>query len=143
MQLKVQWKGDNRAEIEQALVNHYVRVLPGEDKSIHLSGLGGLDIQVQLGETIEVRLRGDGLFDGIGVHRLPDPGVDPEIVWRGDNAGAIAEFVKQHGCDMRVVGDDLTLHWDAEYVRLHRGDKLFRRGGRYLGVSRAGRDHRV
>jgi len=140
--MKIQWTGENFDDVKR-LLDHHACQVRDDSGVLRITGIGDLDTRVELGETIEVRLRGGGLFDGIGIHRTPYEGPEPEIIWDGTNAGAIAAFVEKHDVDVSVIGDDLFLGHQNEKTLVHRGDKLLIRDGRYLCCSRAGKDHRV
>lgn len=145
--MKIQWLGENIAAIEAALHHHECRVFveDGGRKTLSIVGVMGLNVTLNLGDTLEINLGLDGVFDSIGVHRIPvgDDG-DPEVMWTGENAFAVKAFVQQHDTRVEVRGPDLLLHTEGDsVVRLRRGDKLIRRGGRYLFMSRAGKEHRA
>jgi hypothetical protein len=158
--VRVQWTGENLDEIRTALGAYgYVEIeLPAKALRItahELKGMGFMveaDIEpVQLGETIEIRAGANGMTDGIGIHRLPDPGPDNSLAWNGRNYFEIRRLINGTGAEFTLDGDDLLLRTPElverrEFVRVRRGDKLFVRQtstSKLLGVSRAGQDHRA
>lgn len=153
--MKIQWQGDNLAEIQRALASYgHVFELDVARRVVRIVAhtvkgglvIAGTEIDVRLGDAIEIRRGHDGLTDSVGIHRLPSPEAgDPEVTWKGDNLAEIASFIRQHECETWADGPDAIVQMPQgeQVVRVHRGDKLFRRGGKYLFVRRAGKDHRL
>lgn len=137
MRPTVQWRGDNAAEVEHLLRNHLARADKHGDK-LHVMGLGGLDITLELGDSVVIE------DDRLGVmRRQPQEGPEQWVTWDGNNLGKVAQFLI--GWDVRpdVVGADLFLYAKTGgYLVLKRGDRLVKRHGEIV-ISKGGKDHRV
>jgi hypothetical protein len=151
----VRWEGDNLPAIERLVApygsvryeNHGAKSLMIVAKEFAREGeieaLQESAIVVNLGDTIRYEPGTDGLTDRIGVERLPNAGPPEEVRWTGGNWFEIARFVQQNDVRVNVEGFDLALHTPGrDTVRMRRGDKLLKRGGK-LFMSRAGKDHRA
>ena len=157
--MRIQWTGDNLAEVRKALATWGSVEVDKARGSLRITahevkGAGFIveaDVKpIEVGETIELRAGANGMTDGIGIHRLPDFGPDTELAWRG-NYFEMRRFIMGTSATFTLDGDDLLLRTPelierGEFVRVRRGDKIFSRkttSGKYLGVSRAGQEHRA
>ena len=138
--MKVQWQGDNLAEVERLLDPFQARGVGEGGTDLVITGIDGLFLEVGLGDSLKIR------GDSLGVERLPFAEADPFVVWQGDNAGEISTFIKPWAeIQMSVLGNQLILDWIEDGQKrciLERGDRLVGKG-RCLFVSRAGEDHRA
>lgn len=131
----VQWQGDNAAQVEHLLRHHAARADKEGDR-LHIIGLAGLDLMLELGDSVVVE------GDRLGVMRKQQGSVDIEVTWTGGNLAAIAKFLEGWQVRPDVVGADLFLYADGGYLILSRGDKLILRNGKIV-ISKAGKDHRA
>lgn len=136
MRRTAQWKGDNVAEIERLMSAIVARADKQGDK-LHIIGLGGLDVTLELGDSVIL----EGKRLGVRRARTDPPLQESYVTWQGDNVGQIAQFLGDYDLRIDVVGADLYLY-GAEMVVLKRGDRVVRRDGLLL-VSKAGAGHRI
>ncbi len=131
----VQWQGDNAAEVENLLRHHAARADQEGDR-LHIMGLAGLDLMLEIGDSVIVE------GDRLGVLRKQQGSVDIDVTWTGGNLAAIVKFMEGWNVRPDVVGADLFLHADGGYLILNRGDKLILRSGKIV-ISKVGKDHRA
>ena len=150
--VKIRWDGDNFEAIQRALANYGEAEVTDLARCVltlrahELSKAGfvlGTEINVQLGETIEIRPGETGQSDTVGIHRLPDAGPE-HVTWKGDNIFEVRRFVARRPISIEMRGENLVLQNrdNRETYVMRRGDRLVDRGGRCY-MSRAGQEHRV
>lgn len=141
--MKVQWKGENREEIEMALRPYNSTLENGGHGVLIIVPPHGDHIKLNLGDTLVLR-------DTLGIIRVDNGGgEDPFVTWKGDNAGELVTFLRKWPditpsvLGSQFIMDDGSEEGKVDRYFLNRGDRLICKGGRYLCVSKAGVDHRV
>lgn len=130
----LQWRGDNLREVD-ALLDKHVTHSSQKGGKLRLIGMGGLDITLQLGDTLIV----DG--DRLGIVRHNSGVSDkPFVIWDGKNLEAFAAFLQGYKVQMAIAGDSLLIHGGTNPIILNRGDRLLKRDGQIV-VSIRGKDH--
>jgi hypothetical protein len=132
----IQWNGDNLLEIESAL-DGYVTHASSGGGVLKIIGIGGLELAVQLGETLIIE---DGRI-GI-IRNSSEPKAHGFVTWKGSNIEEFAAFLKGHKVRMAVAGDALLIHGGTKPIILSRGDRLIHRDGQIV-VSIAGKQHQA
>lgn len=130
----LQWTGDNLQEVND-LLDDFAISTGVAGGVLRLLGIGGLELTVQLGETLLL----DGSSLGIIRNSISKPG-DAFVIWKGSNLEEFAQFLKNYKVRMAVAGNALLIHGGHKPLILSQGDRLYNREGQIV-VSIKGKDH--